>query len=199
MSVSETHSTAILCSSCYQALPWTAFNADSLKECPNCKSVVYALAFPSLFQPINPGKSGETLLVEGEASCFYHPNKKAVIPCTHCGRFLCSLCDVDFNGQHLCPRCIEQGKQHGKMKQLENTRTLYDDIALSLAILPMVTFYFTLITAPIALFFAIRYWNAPTSILGRTKIRFVIAILFALLQIVGWVALFGWLIYRWMN
>lgn len=199
MSVSQAQIPAISCTNCYQVLPWTAFNRDALTECPHCKSTIYALAFPSLFQPVTPGKSGETLLVEGEASCFYHPTKKAVVPCSYCGRFLCALCDVDFNGQHLCPRCIEQGKQQGKMKNLDNTRTLYDDIAVSLAILPLLVFYFTLITAPIALFFAIRYWKAPSSILPRTKIRFVIAILFAVLQIVGWVALFGWLIFRWVS
>ena len=41
-----------------------------------------------------------------------------------------------------------------------------------------------------ALFVAIRYWKAPPSILRRTKIRFVAAIIIALLQIAGWAALF---------
>ena len=44
----------------------------------------------------------------------------------------------------------------------------------------------TLITAPMALFLAIRYWNAPRSLIHRTKVRFIFAILFSSLQIVGW-------------
>jgi hypothetical protein len=32
----------------------------------------------------------------------------------------------------------------------------------------------------------IRYWNAPRSIVHRTKIRLVLAIILATLQIVGW-------------
>ena len=51
-------------------------------------------------------------------------------------------------------------------------------------------FYFTLVTAPAALFVAIRYWNAPRSIVHRTKIRLVAAIVLALMQIAGWASLF---------
>ena len=41
---------------------------------------------------------------------------------------------------------------------------------------------------------AIRYWKAPPSILPRTRVRSVIAIVLALLQIAGWIALFTFLI-----
>ena len=74
----------------------------------------------------------------------------------------------------------------GKIKSLENHRTLYDSIALSLAIYPLLIFYFTIITAPMTLYVAIRYWNAPRSIVHRTKIRYIFAIIIATLQIVGW-------------
>jgi hypothetical protein len=100
------------------------------------------------------------------------------------------LCDCELNGQHFCPACLETGKTKGKIKSLENQRTLYDGIALSLAIYPLLIFYFTLITAPAALVVAIRYWNAPRSIVHRTKIRYVAAIILASMQIAGWVVLF---------
>ena len=120
------------------------------------------------------------------------PNqKKAVIPCSACGRFLCALCDVEFNGRHLCPACLETGKRKRKIKNLENHRTLYDTTTLFLAILPMVfCFWVTLLTAPMVLFLVIRYWKAPTSIVPRTKIRFVSAFVIASLQIVGWSVFF---------
>jgi hypothetical protein len=107
-----------------------------------------------------------------------------------CGRFLCALCAVELHGQHLCPNCLETGKEKGKLKSLENHRTLYDAIALRLAIYPMILFFFwffTIITAPIALFVAIRYWNAPSSIVPRTKIRSIAAIVLASLQILLWI------------
>lgn len=161
-----------------------------------CSAEVRIYTFPALYRATE-GKPAETLLIDAEAGCFYHPQKKATIPCSQCGRFLCSLCDVELSGEHLCPRCIESGKEKKKITTLENRRVLYDDIALSLSILPMLIFYFTLITAPIVLFLSIRYWNAPSSILPRTKIRFVIAIFFALLQIAGWSILGYFLIHSW--
>ncbi|MCI0606204.1 hypothetical protein L0156_24725 [bacterium] len=98
--------------------------------------------------------------------------------------------------KHLCPPCIESGKQKGRIKTLENRRTLYDSIALSLSILPLLIFYFTIITAPIAIYMVFRYWNAPTSILHRTKWRMVVALIFSASQLVGWGLLAYFLISR---
>jgi len=157
--------------------------------CPSCRIPFETEIFPAFFREQTHGQAGEVLLVEGESSCFYHPAKKAVLPCEGCGRFMCALCDCELHGQHFCPACLEAGKTQGKIKSVENRRTLYDTIALALAVLPLVTilfWVFTLITAPMALFISIRYWNAPRSLIHRTKIRFVIAIAASTLQIVGW-------------
>jgi hypothetical protein len=69
------------------------------------------------------------------------------------------------------------------MVQLENRRTLYDNVALVVATLPFLMVWPTIITAPMAIFLSIRYWKAPSSIVRRTKVRFVLAIVFALLEI----------------
>jgi hypothetical protein len=53
-------------------------------------------------------------------------------------------------------------------------------------VFPMITIYFTLITAPIALYLAIRHWKSPTSLVRRTKIRFILAMVLASLQILAW-------------
>jgi hypothetical protein len=139
-----------------------------------------------LFRKAAAGPNAETLIVESESGCFYHPQKKAVRPCDGCGRFLCSLCDCELNGQHFCPSCLESGKTKGKIKSLDQQRTLYDSVALSLAVYPILIFYFTIITAPMALFVAIRYWKAPPSLVRRSKARFIAAIIVALLQLAGW-------------
>jgi hypothetical protein len=162
------------------------FNRPDLAPCPACGVPVQVEIFPALFRPAARGRDGEALMVEGESSCFYHPQKKAVVPCQGCGRFLCALCDCELHGEHFCPACLEVGRQKGRITRLENQRTLYDGIALSLAVLPLLVFYFTVITAPIAIFIAIRHWNTPRSIVHRTRIRLVVAIILAVLQIVGW-------------
>jgi hypothetical protein len=180
----------IQCPACQAWLLEGVFNQPQLSPCPACGVPLQVEVFPALFRRINPGQSGEIIMVDGESSCFYHPQKRAVLPCQGCGRFLCALCDCELNGQHFCPACLETGKTKGKIKSLENRRTLYDSIALSLAVYPLLIFYFTLVTAPVALFVAIRYWNAPRSIIRRTRIRYIVAIVLASMQIAGWGFLF---------
>jgi len=180
----------VSCPRCNRPVTESLFNQPELVSCPACAAPLQILTFPALFRAVTPGRGGEALLVETESSCFYHPQKRASVPCDACGRFLCALCDCDLHGQHYCPACLETGRTKGKITKLENTRTLYDSIALRLAILPMVLvigIYFTFITAPMALYMAIRYWKAPLSIVHRTKARFVVAIILASLQILGWI------------
>jgi hypothetical protein len=179
----------IQCPRCKASLLEGGFNRDALEPCPSCGTPLQIEVFPAFFRRAEPGRTGDAVTVEGESSCFYHPEKKAVQACGSCGRFVCALCDCQVNDQHLCPACLEAGATRGKIKTLENRRVLYDSIALSLAVLPVVIVflaYFTCVTAPLSLYVAIRYWNAPRSIIHRTKLRYVLAILFATLQIVGW-------------
>jgi len=68
---------------------------------------------------------------------------------------------------------------------------LYDNIALLLATSPILLWPVTIVTAPATLFVVIRYWRKSSAIVPRTKVRFVIAGLIALLQLVGW----GFLVY----
>ena len=179
----------ISCPSCHARLLDGVFNRPDLTPCPSCGVPVRVEVFPAFFRKISPGESAQAVMVEGESSCFYHPQKKAVRPCDGCGRFLCALCDCELHGQHFCPACLETGKSKGKIKHLDNQRTRYDSIALSLAIYPIIIYYFTFITAPMALFVTIRYWKSPPSIVGQTKFRFVAAMIVALLQLGAWAAL----------
>jgi hypothetical protein len=176
---------SIQCSRCENPFPAAVFNTDGFTVCPSCTSWIRLIAFPAALKPADQGKTGDLILVDGEAGCFYHPEKKAVLPCDACGRFLCALCDVEMGADHLCPLCIETGKKKGKLKNLENHRVRYDDLALALAIIPILFSCIVALTAPIAMYVAIRYWNAPGSILPRTKVRFVVAIVFAVVEIVG--------------
>jgi hypothetical protein len=159
------------------------------EDCSNCETPLEIAVFPALFKERTPGQVGDALLLEGESSCFYHSTRKAVLPCEGCGRFLCALCDCELSGRHFCPVCLESGKSKGKITNLERQRVLYDTIALILAIAPVASILFwflSIFTAPAALFLSIRYWNAPRSLVHRTKVRYVIAMVLATLQIAGW-------------
>ena len=146
----------LLCPKCRGWLTEAHLNRAQLIPCLGCGTPLQVEVFPALFRHFAPGSAGEVLVVENEASCFYHPQKKAVRPCEGCGRFLCALCDCELHGEHFCPACLETGKRKGKIKKLENERTLYDNIALGLALYPLLFFYLTIITAPMSLFVAFQ-------------------------------------------
>jgi len=175
----------ISCPHCRAQVPSRYYNTPDLIPCPSCGAPIQIDVFPAFFHGIQPGKEGEKL-IDDQASCFFHPQKKAVIPCDHCGRFLCSLCDVELGSKHVCPICLETGRKKGRITTLDRHRFLYDGTALRIALLPMIIFWLTIITAPIAIYLSIRHWNSPMSVVRRTKVRFVLAIIISGLQILGW-------------
>ncbi|MBX7258040.1 MAG: hypothetical protein K1Y02_16890 [Candidatus Hydrogenedentes bacterium] len=184
MSVSPFH-----CAKCGTLFPEYALNAQDLTPCPACRAPVLGLVFPALLRPQGPGERAESILIDGESSCFYHPSKKAAVPCDGCGRFLCTLCDVEIGDRHLCPVCVENAPKKGKLVQLEPSRYHYDSIAFLLATMPLLLFFMCwpamVVTAPLSFYLCIRHWNTPLSVVPRTRIRFVLALFFVLLQIGG--------------
>ena len=175
------------CTKCDTPLPGQSLNTYAPVPCPSCSGLLRADVYPAFFRKLPRGHSGENLHLDKEAGCFYHPRKKAVVPCSACGRFVCTLCDVALNGQHLCPSCFEKGKTKRKIKNLENQRTCYDSIALMVAAVSLFMNFLSLFTAPVVIYLTIRHWNSPSSIIPRTKIRFVLAFILASLQIAFWI------------
>ncbi len=187
----------ISCTNCGTPLNSRMINTNVMMACPSCDGFLRADVYPALFKELSGGEPGETILTDSLASCFFHQDKKAVIPCESCGRFLCALCDIEFNNLHMCPLCLEKGKSKKKILNLENRRTCYDTIALYLAIFPMLLFFWpTILTAPMVVFMTAWYWKKPTTIVPRTKIRYILAFLIAALQILGWIVVFVLMITR---
>ncbi len=147
--------------------------------------------FPAFYRAPTSPILGTAVQVQGEAECFNHPGKQAVTACSACGRLLCSLCEIDIEGQTLCIHCLQSGREKQKITSLDNKRTLYDSLALNLAFWPMLFIFPTLVTAPAAVYIILRYWKAPGSVLPRSRFRFVLAFVLALLQIAGWCAYFA--------
>jgi len=182
------------CTNCKTPLNNAAANTRSLVACAACSSLLRVDVFPAINRSLPVGRTGAALEVDKEAGCFYHPRKKATVPCAACGRFLCALCDVSLNGQHMCPACFEKGKTHHKIKNLENHRTCYDSVALMVTTVSILIYWFTIFTAPIVIYLTVRHWNTPSSIIPRTKIRFIIAFVIAGAQITGWILFFSKLV-----
>jgi hypothetical protein len=150
--------------------------------------------FPALFRPQDTTSSGVPVGEQGEAECFNHPGKQAVVACRSCGRLFCALCEIKLEEKSLCIHCLQSGKEKKKISSLDNKRTLYDHLAFRLAFWPMLFILPTLATAPAVLFITFRYWKAPGSILGRSRFRFIVAAVLAVLQIIGWILFFSGII-----
>ncbi len=176
------------CTGCGASLPVSALAARQW-TCATCGAELEIAAFPALWRPPDAPARAEPLASDSEAACFYHPAKRASVACDGCGRFLCPLCDVEVGGGHFCPACLEAGARPHGVPRLETQRTLWDRIALSVAILPTLLFYVTLITAPIAIFLSIRHWRSPRSLVAPSRWRFVVATAVATVQLIGMTAL----------
>jgi hypothetical protein len=190
-------STPIVCTSCSTPLPAALLNNRGAVSCPGCAASFTLHIFPALLRPARQTNAGDRVTDSGQAACFYHPQKTAHVPCDGCGRFICALCDVELQGQHLCPSCVESGRRKGTLTAFENRRLLWDNIALAMAVLPVATFvlwFLSFFTAPAALVLTVVGWRKPGSLAPRTRIRFIVAVVFSLLVIVAWSVLFYFLI-----
>jgi hypothetical protein len=187
----------VKCSACQTALPAANLDLPGFSPCPGCGAALRAPVFPALFRNAAEVVTGGEPVLAGESACFYHPEKRAVVPCAGCGRFLCALCEVELSGGHYCPNCIETGRSKGRMEQLVARRRLYDNLALALVLVPLIVlpvFWMTVVTAPMALYYAIRHWNAPSSLLPRTRVRLWIAVVFAGVLIAFWGLVAVWML-----
>jgi hypothetical protein len=166
-----------------------------LVRCPSCETEFEQLRFRAL--QARPVVSLATASLDGESTCFFHAQNRADAACAGCGRYLCSVCRVDFGGRTLCPACLAN---RGERRAIpENSRVLYDRMALVVACVPAVFIFwmFSLLTAPTALILCFYGWRKPGSILPRwRRTRFIVAGTLASAQVVGWLVFFGRLIFR---
>jgi len=69
------------------------------------------------------------------------------------------------------PGLPASGRRKGKLKQLENQRTLYDSLSITLGADTDADLLFTLVTAPATVYIVIRHWKSTGSIVGRSRWR----------------------------
>ena len=180
--------------------PFTALEESGPAKCSRCHSAMVWHAFPAL-----SALGGEVVVqkpapvIMGGASCFYHDGKAAAAACDECGRYLCDSCAADWLGKTMCLGCIHTQREVRKSGAFQSKVTIYDNIALAMLILPAVTLIYwpvvVIFTAPIALFLVIRHRNASLGIVPRGKGRLFVAGILSLLSIVGWIAMFVWMLF----
>ena len=157
---------ALACPKCHAQLVPEQFAGTPI-TCPGCRSELHAAIFPAFLQS-SPTSVRSERAEEGDAACFFHPEKKAAVACERCGRFVCGLCAIDLQGRSLCATCLGQGLGSERMPDLVNFRFLWSQLALALGFLPLIGSLGILpilpFTGAAAIFIAIYGWKKPGSL-----------------------------------
>src|SRR5262245_56801554 len=158
--------------------------------CQSCRTGFEFVGFPAL-NAAAVKVAPQTAVLAADSVCFFHAENRAEAVCDGCGRLLCAVCAIPFGGQRVCPTCIATSKKAGAAATVRH-RTLHHRIALAIALYPLITIYFTLVTAPVALGYVVYAWRKPGSLVrGNPRVLLVIAGVLALLEIGGWITVFA--------
>lgn len=173
----------ITCPHCRRPVPADLANSGRALPCRGCSRELMLDLFPAAQRSLGTASGA---LVDGSAACFFHDEKPAQSACDGCGRFVCALCDIPVGHQHLCPECLQARNRGAGAQTLANRRVTWDRAALMIAVLPILMWIFTIVTAPLVLFLVVRFWRAPNSLVSNPYPRFIIAAVLAVAQLVGW-------------
>ncbi len=177
--------TIVRCSACERALKLPADVGYTSLDCDHCDKSTDIWLFPALHRVKN-NSAPQQVVDEGHSSCMNHPSKRAVAVCDGCGKFLCALCDIPWNNDHLCSQCIEHQQEKDADNVLRSTYIHYDRIVLLLAFFSIFLFYLGLFFAPAALFIAWRYWKEPWRPVPYKKWGMITYVTVAFLALVVW-------------
>lgn len=177
------------CTNCMLDVYELDVNSDSPQPCPHCNRKISVHLFPSLVRNPASETHGGQSVIGSESSCYYHPNKSAKVVCDGCGRFLCGLCDIDERGAHQCPGCIERAIENSNGQRGMQRLVRYDTLSLIVCLVGIPLFWMSFITSTISLYYVVRHWRTPLSVQKRYRWRFILAGLFSLGILAGWVFL----------
>jgi hypothetical protein len=133
------------------------------------------------------GKSGKASMSgEGDAVCRFYPDMKADTICDECGCFLSEKAAAAWGGSTFCLPCLHLLREEKGKDDFLAKRALYDNTALGLVLFlsPL-----SLFTAPVALYYLIRYRKSSRGIVPRGKFRWILALVLSVGFVSGWLFL----------
>lgn len=197
----------VKCSVCGFLQSATVADSGPNHRCSTCRRPFEFRIFPAIQKsatPEAPPPLPEDPPGPGEAVCFYSPSRRATQSCSHCGVFISDAWAAQWGNETVCLKCLGDLRQKGGSQQFEVSRTLWDNIAYTLSLAPIavgtlllmtvigmsfgiLAYMMTAITAPIAIFLSLRYWNAPRSLVPRGRRRLWVAIILSVVQLLAWI------------
>ncbi len=181
------------CPSCNFLISDEPFQPNGI-VCPRCNSRIEPSLFPALL--LQKQSHQHQMVIADEAACYFHADRVATFACSRCGRFLCPLCRIAWPGEDICAPCLEVATAGKQATQLASNRFHFDSLALTLSTAPILGGFISILTAPIALGFALFTFRKECSVAPRGKIRFLLAILCSAATIAGWALFFVYVFRR---
>lgn len=173
------------CLKCGHRMPVDPDPPEAVLRCRACEIEQSYRLFPALGREIQPGRQAESIVSEGEGSCFFHPKKRAQIPCDLCGRFLCALCDLELAGRHLCTNCLPTAQKEGGLTFLDRQRFIPISAATLLVVAGLLILPLAILAAPVAIYFASRTLRGETGLTGGGRWQASVVIVLALGEFAG--------------
>lgn len=189
------------CVFCNHSLTPAQLAAGGEVKCLNCHRRSVILALPAFLQNsgVKPPPPPMDPPGEGEAACFYSPGRRATKECSHCGVLISDVWAAQWGSKSVCLKCLDHLREKDKDGRFLTSRTLWDNIALALALLPftLVLWWSGFITAPAAVFLGFWHWNSPRSLVPRGRLRLILALFLGLAEVAGVILFicgiwFGW-------
>lgn len=186
MVIPATPSSSVFAPPCPKCrVPLSGIGEAGTGACTACATVLEFVLFPARHRAKPVARAVRSM--DGDATCFFHAQNQAASVCDGCGRYVCAVCEIPSeDSRRLCPPCVSAGRR--KVIQKADEIIVYDSMSLTLALLPVLMWPFTLVTAPTALVLAIYGWKKPRSLVRPGSGRLIAAMVIATLQICGWIA-----------
>ena len=125
---------------------------------------------------------------EADARCRYLSELKAETVCEGCGALLSQPAAISWAEKFWCLPCVHRLRrdEKGDGSGFVAERKIYDNLALMMVtlLLPL-----SLLTAPVALYFLVRYRKAPRGLVPRSSLRWWLALIFSMLSLAVWLGL----------
>lgn len=130
--------------------------------------------------PIVRQNSNAATALSDQSTCFFHPDKAFQACCQRCGRFMCTLCDLQLGAEHVCPTCFERGRaDSGTDASKADWRyrdILYDSIALTVGWAWILIWPVIVAAIPTVIVLHVKYRKAPPAyLIPRSGWRFWVA------------------------
>ncbi len=155
---------------------------DTIK-CHGCGKKNKIVIYDAILKELNQGEKICTITEEDDANCYKHQKNLAVKACDHCGAYICSLCDIEIHGEHICPDCF-----NNQQKSQSNSKSnfMHAQLAFILSIAQVFIWYLIPIFSIGIIIYSIIFWKKDKNPYGKSsKIFFILAILISLIALIG--------------